>query len=129
MSIKRPAHLTRRQIAGRAFSEGVVLIRLTGGGRNKFGEWQATETPADTVCATAPASGDDARVRELMEDGVHLEAMRIFWTVEALNPAVEGSSPGDILVFESERWRVRSTKRWGGFSESLAVRQSPQTQR
>ena len=134
MSLARPPHLVSRQMGGRAFSEPLVILR-TSGARDKTGEWTETETREETTCATAPAgtSGSSGgRVRQLMEGGVRLDAMRDFWTVEDLRPAVEeasdgtGGSAGDIVVFEGERYRIDSTARWGGFSESLGIRQEGQ---
>ena len=121
MSLRRPRHLVRRQIRGRAFSEPINLYRVDGE-RNNRGQLVETVGPAiPTKCATAPASGSDARVRELMEGGVDLGAMRNFWTVEDVNPAEEGGGRGDIIEFLNERYRVQSTQRWGGFSESLCI--------
>ena len=127
MSLARPQHLVDRQITGRAFSEEISVLR-TAGAYNDDGEYVETDIPADTLCATAPPSTQDARVRELTEGGVKLEAMRLFWTAEDLRPA-SSETAGDIVVFpreDGERFRVRMTQRWGDFSESLAVRQEAQ---
>ena len=125
MSLKRPNHLAQRQVVGRAFSEKLTLIR-TVGSRNYFGEYTEVEQLFSTVCATAPASGNDARVRQLTEGGVQLDALRIFWTTQDLNAVVEGHSAGDIVEFEGERFRIRLTQRWGSFSESIGQRQEGQ---
>ena len=122
--LQRPSHLVSRQIQGRAFSEAVSLIRTTGT-RNEFGEYSETETGTDTLCATAPVTSTDPRARMLMEGGVQLDAMRIFWMVETPD-SVDDDSAGDILLYESERWRVEQVQRWGGFVEVLAVRQEVQ---
>ena len=125
MSLKRPNHLAQRQVVGRAFSEKLTLIR-TVGSRNNVGEYSEVEQLFPTVCATAPVSGNDARVRLLTEGGVQLDMMRVFWTVQDLDPVVEGHSAGDIVEFEGDRFRIRLTQRWGSFSESIGVRQEGQ---
>lgn len=128
MSLKRPNHLAQRQVVGRAFSEKLTLVR-TVGSRNVHGEYTEVEQLFPTVCATAPipsGSAGDARVRLLTESGVQLDGLRIFWTTQDLNPVVEGHSAGDIVEFNSERYRIRLTQRWGSFSESIGVRQEAQ---
>ena len=121
MSIQRPTHLTNRQIRGRMFGEPATLLTVTTS-VNDFGESADSEAPAPITCATAPPPGkEDARVRQLIEGGVALEAMRLFWTVETPR-SVADDSAGDIIVFEGERFRVRSVAPWGGFSESVGVR-------
>ena len=125
MSIQRPTHLVQRQAIGRAFGESAQLVTVTTS-VNDFGEPTTTETSAAITCATAPPPGkDDARVRQLMEGGIALEAMRLFWTVETPR-SVADDSAGDIIVFEGERFRVHSVAPWGGFSESVGVRQEGQ---
>ena len=121
MSLKRPAHLAARQIRGRAFSEPITILR-TEGEFNVYGEYHESTTSIVTKCATAPVTSTDARVRVLAEGGIALEAMRYFWTVEDVESVKEGESPGDIIEFVGEMWRVKDTQRWGSFSESLAVR-------
>ena len=125
MSLKRPTHLAQRQVVGRAFSEKLTLIR-TVGARNSFGEYTESEQLIPTVCATAPASGNDARVRLLTEGGVQLDALRLFWTTQDLNPVVKDHSAGDIVEFDGERYRIKLTQRWGSFSESVGVREEGQ---
>ena len=122
MRLKRPAHLAARQIRGRAFSEPITILR-TEGEYNVYGEYHESTTSVPAKCATAPVTNlSDSRVRILAEEGITLSAMRHFWTVEDLEPVKEGQSAGDIVEFVGEQWRVRVTQRWGGFSESLAVR-------
>ena len=124
MSIQRPAHLTRRQIRGRMFGEEATLITVITT-TNAFGEPVCVETPAPLTCSTAPASegGAGGRVRELMEGGIALSAMRVFWTVETPR-SVADNSGGDIIVFpvDGDRWRVHAVEPWGGFSEVVGVR-------
>lgn len=125
MSLQRPDHLTARQMQGRAFSEAISIIR-TAGDYNAYGEFEETETPSPSLCATAPSTGQRPQERRLMEGGVALSDMRIFWTVEALDPLVEGQSAGDLVEFGGERFRIRASDNWGGFSESIGVRQEGQ---
>ena len=126
MAITRPAHLTRRQIGGRAFGERADLIR-TVGMRNEYGEFESTETSTPIDCATSPPERRDDRVRVLTEGGVQLDALRAFWTVEDVITSVDDTNPGDIILFANERWRARMTERWGGFSDTLGVRIEGQT--
>ena len=121
MAITRPAHLTRRQIGGRAFGERADLIR-TVGMRNEYGEFESTETSTPIDCATSPPERRDDRVRVLTGGGVQLDALRAFWTVEDVITSVDDTNPGDIILFANERWRARMTARWGGFSDTLGVR-------
>ena len=125
MSLARPSHLVHRQVSGRAFGEEAQLLRVTGQ-RNDYWEYQESTNQVDIMCATAPPTAGDPRVRVLMEGGVQLEAMRMFWTAENLEPVQEDGGAGDIVIYAGERWRIRSTQRWGGFSESIGVRQEGQ---
>ena len=124
VAIARPAHLTRRQVTGRAFGETATLIR-TSGSRDQTGVYTETETREDLDCATAPASEFSSRVRAIMEGGIQLDAIRMFWHETDLHPASDGAS-GDLIEYAGDRYRVRSTQRWGGFSQSLGVRQEGQ---
>ena len=65
-------------------------------------------------------------MRVLIEGGVQLDAIRQFWTVEDIAVVDEGHSAGDLFAYEGERWRARATGRWGGFSDTIAVRQEGQ---
>ena len=127
--LERPTHLSTRQIQGRAFSELAALIRTTGM-FNQYGEFTDTETQSDIITSSQPVTtGNDARVRELTEGGVQLNSLRIFYTVEDLNPVTEGESSGDIIVYpraNGERYRVMGTKRWPGYSESIGQRMEAQ---
>ena len=124
--LRRPTHLSQRQVRGRAFSERVTIQHIIGE-HNVFGE-PSTARETETLCATAPASSGsnaNARVRDITEGGVLLKAIRYFWTVEDVHPVAYDEGPGDIMVYAGERWRVQSTQRWGGVSESVAVRLEP----
>ena len=114
--LRRPTHLSQRQVRGRAFSERVTIQHIIGE-HNVFGKPStAIERETETLCATAPAaasSSADARVREITEGGVLLEAIRYFWTVEDVHPVAYDEGPGDILVYAGERWRVQSTQPLG----------------
>ena len=125
MALRRPTHLVQRQIRGRAFSEEIFLVREVGH-RNSFGEHVSETTRTHTLCATAPATKDDARVRELLEGAVALNDTRLFWTVETLDPVVPGGGSGDIIEWQGDRFRAHSSSRWGGFSETIAVREDVQ---
>ena len=122
MAIRRPKHLRTRTIQRSGFGEPLQIIRVQG--ERERGQWVERESiPIETMGATAPASGSSSRVRELIESGgLRIEELREFWTIETLEPQIDGKSFGDILVFDSERYRVRSTGRWRGFSDSVAVR-------
>ena len=126
--ITRPAHLTDRQPRGRMFGESATLVTITTMA-NDFGEPTSTEVQAAITCATAPpATVGDPRVRQIMEAGIALEAIRYFWMVEQPR-SVSDDSAGDIIVYpatDGERWRVHSVAPWGGFSEVVAVRQEGQ---
>ena len=113
-----PRHVTERFMV-----EPAVMVRSEAT-KNRIGELSVTETETEITCATHPPSSGDPRVREIMEGGIKLEAMRSFWTVEDLDPVRygPGGSAGAVIVYEGERWRVSGTKRWYGFSEHLCVR-------
>ena len=125
MSLKRPRHLTRRQSRGRAFNEPLTIIYIRGT-RNDYGEYAETRNEVRTYGATAPASRQDALVRTLLEGGIQLDALRLFWTAEDVDPVREGQGPGDIIVYEGTMYRVQNTQRWGGFSETMATREEGQ---
>ena len=118
MSLKRPPHLIKRTIQGRAFSEILTIIRVVGE-RDRYGEYHEVETATETLCATAPMDSRDPRAREITEGGILLSAIRRFWTIEILPTVSEGNSAGDIVEYLGERWRVSESQRWGDFSESV----------
>ena len=119
----RPPHLRQRPITGRAFGKPATLIRT--GGSWADGVWVETETPSAIFCATAPVEAVDPRARQLTEGGVQLDAARLFWTAEELQPQRDDSA-GDLIVYGGQRYRVRETQPWEGFWEALAVRQEGQ---
>ena len=130
MSLQRPTHLDVRQIRGRAFSEPLTIQYIVAAIGHYGGAVETVAREEETFCATAPASAQDARAREIMEGGIQLNAMRIFWTAEEVDP-VSDTGPGDILIYPvdpvlGERWRVSVTQRWGTFSASIGVRQEVQ---
>ena len=118
--IRRPRSLVRRTIQGRAFSEIAYRIDVTTE-RNDFGEPENNETRTEILCSTAPPSSSDSRVRHVLEEGIRLEALRKFWTLNNVDPVADMNA-GDIIEYQDERFRVRETQRWGEFSESLCVR-------
>ena len=123
--IARPEPLTNRQITGRAFGVPVTLIR-TGGSWDTTGRWTETETETEIVAATAPPDRRDPRVRAITEGGIQLDALRRFFTVEEVRVAANDQTSGDIIVHEGERWRVMQTAPWGGYFDTIAVRQEDQ---
>lgn len=134
----RPVHLQRRRI--RRFGKGKVgngVVRLLrdAGAYDDDGKWvDMPETPRDIRANTQPfvSAKDSGRARELVEAGVQLDAARLFWTEEPLQPVVpadengDGGSAGDVLVWDNQRWRIRSTLRWSYYSESIGVREECQ---
>ena len=127
LMLRRPVHLSQRQVRGRAFSERVTIQHVIGE-HNVFGEYSTATRETETLCATAPATGTgaaDARVREITEGGVLLEAIRFFWLIEDVHSVAYDEGPGDILIYAGERWRVKSTQRWGGLSEGHSLEPGP----
>ena len=90
MSLQRPRHLAARSIRGSGYSEQVKLIRVV----DQCDEWgrpQADqETTTDSLAATYPPIRRDPRVREVLDKGVRLSALRMFCTVETLDPCQGG---------------------------------------
>ena len=123
---ERPAHLQRRQITGEAFGEPATLLRTTGS-VNEHGEYTEAEAPPEAItCATAPGTTlSEVRARQLTESGVQLDAARLFWSAERLDP-VTNDAGGDIIVYKGERFRVHSSQPWGDFWEAVGVRQEGQ---
>lgn len=136
---QRPTHLEGRQVGGDAFGEPVRLYFPTST-RQAYGRFEETDgPPTDTLCATQPGTTLAAgRQRELMEGGVQLNAARVFYLAERLEP-VTADGPGSILLYPVEvnddgtvdttaaaRWRARSVEPWGGFFEVVAIRQEGQ---
>ena len=105
---RRPAHLRTRQILhSPVFPTTASLIRTTLV-FNDYGEETTTEAAAVTIpCITAPAT----RSRSPEEGGILLSDGRMFWTTIPLTP-VSDVSPGDIIVYDDERWRIQNTQRW-----------------
>ena len=124
MPLERPPHLVTRQISGRIFDVAAILIRITGN-RDQHGEWSDVSVETEIKCATAPVQAGDARARTVTEGGIRLDDARLFWTADELTPA-SNDSPGDMILYAGERWRVKETHRWGGFSESRALRKEGQ---
>lgn len=127
MSTRALKRVRRRLEVSRYFGCPATLVRVMGDFDPNTGAPVETETETAIRCATAPATGDDARVRVLTEGGVQLDSMRRFWTVEPVEPVVEDGGPGDVLIYDGERYRARVVDRWGpGAFEVLAVRQEGQ---
>lgn len=123
--IQRPAHLRQRQVRGRAFSTTASLVRTTGA-YDANGEYAETEAaPVSITCSTVPVTAGDPRARLLTEGGVQLDAARIFWLSESVQPVTDDAA-GDILVYDGERYRVKETQPWGPFWEVLGLRQEGQ---
>lgn len=130
MGHQRESHFDARTVAD-TWAEAAVIVR-TGGDIDDNGYWVETETRSDVMLTTAPPPREDSRVRQLIEGGVLLEALRLFWTIDEVSPAtditadedgdIEGGSAGDIIEWGGERWRVQMTDRWDGMSETMAVR-------
>ena len=112
---------------GQAFGENATRLSFSGGARNTSGEWVDGAPREEAIrCASAPmTTQDEARLRELGVDGITLAGGRRFWTTTTL-VSVDGESAGDLIVYDSERWRVVSVQRWEGFVEAYAQRQEPQ---
>lgn len=139
MALPRPRHLVHRAMRGRAFSERITILRPNAD-RNSYREYsERSYNEIETYAATAPASSSSGLVRRLLEGGVDLEGARIFWTVEELNPVIEGVHAGDQVLWHEtrdpdsplfgappEQYRVEATARWGGFSESVCTRREGQ---
>ena len=125
MSARAQARIGRRLRVSRYFGCPAILVRITGD-FNDRGEYEETETETVIKCATAPATGDDARVRVLTEGGVRLDGMRRFWLTEAVEP-VGDDTAGDVIEYDGERFRAHVVERWGPEAfEVLAVRQEGQ---
>ena len=117
--------VARRLAVSRYFGDTATLVRVRGD-YDDCGKVETTETETVIRCATAPATGDDARVRVVTEAGIQLDAMRRFWLADEVDP-VSADGPGDIIVYADERWRVHNVQRWGpGASEVLAIREEGQ---
>lgn len=128
--IDRPAHLAARPVTGRLHNQPLTIITPTTT-RDSTGRGTVTEAQRTTSGATAPPSQRAARVRELMEGGVQLNAMRHFWVTVPVNPVLDPhgetpGSPGDLILWDGQRWRVDSAQDWGRFTQVLAVREEGQ---
>ena len=104
------SRVARRLQIGRYFNDVATLIRVTAD-YDDCGRTVTAEAEAEIRCATAPVSGAEARSREPTEAGVVLDAARRFWLVDEVEP-VSDNSPGDIIVYAGERWRVARVERW-----------------
>ena len=125
MARVRPRHLRDRRITGQAFGERATLIR-TATARNSYGESTETEASGvDVACATAPVEAGTPRARAITEGGIRLDATRLFWLLDAVEP-VGNASAGDLIVYGGERYRVSESQPWGHFWEVLGVRQEGQ---
>lgn len=123
--LTRPQHLVDRQIA-HTFAEDATLIRSRGS-YDENGEWvEDPETETAIKVATSPVSSNSERARQAAADGIRLDSLRLFWTRESLDPAIDDESAGDIVVYDGERYRISESARWGGFSESVGQRQEGQ---
>ena len=138
MMLIRPKHLVHRPMRGQSFSVPIVILRARGSW-NIYDEYSEEFDRIATYCAYAPISVSSGISRRLMEGGVDVEGALQVWTVEELNPAVEGKNAGDQILFNetmdptnplygepAEMYRVKSTARWGGWSESICERREGQ---
>ena len=118
---RRPAHLSARQATGRAFSETARLERATTEWDDDSGEHRTVYDGADLRCSTAPPGAG----RDQTEAGVGAEGLRTFW-LDRPATAASLAGPGDVIVWQGQRWRVAEIDDWGAFIEARAVRQEPQ---
>ena len=117
--IQRPSHLVSRQISGRMFGEAAILRSVTLS-RDAFGAPSEIKFSRHITLATAPATGNNARVRELQEGGIELSAMRQFWLAEEVKPVAQNSA-GDIIDYGGDQWRCHAVEEWGGFYAVVGV--------
>ena len=122
MTMRRPPHLQRRSAQGRAFGEPITIRRSSGTRDPKTGRYSESFTDIETRGSTAPATTDNALVRNLAQSGIMVTGMRLFWTVERLAPAEDTRSSGDVVKWQDQEYRIKATAEWDSFSESVGIR-------
>ena len=129
----RPPHLRRRHTTGRAFGTPAQLVRMATAGpnagrRNEHGEWvDGLEPPPEALrlATTVGTAVSETRRRELAEEGLRLEAVRIFYM--QCDPPVSTLSArhvGDIIVYPpgETRWRAVKASRYHALQEVVGLR-------
>lgn len=106
----------------RRFAVPMVLIR-TETTENEYHEvGEADTVRIDIMAATAPMTGVERTIRRVpQESGVRLEGDRWFWVEQAVSPVYQ-MSPGDVIEYEGERYRVGDTEPWGPFTTIIGER-------
>lgn len=120
--MRRPGYTRSRAIKRSFFSEKLTIRREEG--RRVQGIWSLANSDTETTGSTAPPDAGDARVRRVLEEqgGLRLEAMRLFWTVEALD-GPSGTSRGDLVIWDGQLWRVVNSRPYGDFWEAFCQRE------
>ena len=130
MVLVRPAHLARRPVEGRAFSDSALLIQQEGE-YDDTGKWvDGDERVTDIIVAQAPG-GSRALMRRLSSEGAALERIRSFWvTGVTVRPVKTGEDEhrGDSIEFEGVRYRIQAVAVWATITECLGVREDPQSE-
>ena len=109
---------------GLMFGEDVRILRHAGGARRADGTWdRGAEVGEDVRCSSAPAKGDEAYIRRLVDqDAVRIESIRVFYV--DFGVAVDADS--DVIVREGVRYRAVAVAVYGSLKTVYGVREDPQ---
>ena len=125
--MSRQDRMARRILEGRAFSETALIFRQEAGARNDYGEWVAGEEETESVrVATQPLTSKDAAdLRDVVPEGSRLRDARRFWLRPDIAPirVGTGQTEGDIIEYDSTRYRVLRVERWRGYIAAIGVRE------
>ena len=109
--------MNRQRIAQRLLSanlaEPAVLIRETGGRRNRHGEYQEISQPktlTDIVVVSAPVSGEE---RLTLPEGLREQDLRMFWLKHDII-ILDDNNSGDVVEFLGKQYRAVVVEKWGG---------------
>ena len=105
------------------FGDPVTLITRAGY-RNDHGEWvDGVTTRTDTVASVEPVMADAI---DQLPSGARLDDWRCFYVSgDAPALSVGGVGEADVIIYNSQSYRVSVVEEWGEYRKILAVRITP----
>ncbi len=125
--MRRPTWTNDRQIAHSLFTDTCLLIRRNAQRDSRGLPIVTDDTPRQIPCLSAPQFMPFTPIRQRIpeEGGVRLEAVRILWTLEPMIASANVRA-ADRIIWHGETWHIHMTQDWGGYSESVLVRNEVQ---
>ena len=116
-----------RPFTSSRFGEPATLIRQAPGQHVNRRWVPGQETLTEITVVSSPPNA--ATMRDVLPEGARLSASRMFW-IEGVEvkPVRVGTdaTEGDVIEYESTRYRAHHVEEWPGFVEVLGVREEAQ---